>query len=333
MARTRLIKPALFANEILGQMDGDTVLLFTGLWCIADKEGRIEDRPLRIKAQLFPYRDFDVAERLAELHSAGFIIRYESDGVMCIQVNNWQKHQRPHMKENPSELPPLNRVSTGKTYTSTGKTPTSTGNAGPRLVQERPSPLTLNPSPNTLTLNPSPEVGSVEVGKSEVLESVDGHTDVTIRDSQPHKANLDREVCEFDTFWNSYPEHRRTKMVTVQREWLSMAHQRPAIEFIMAALGNHIASEDWSRDGGKFVPSALNWISEQAWHEKKAPAKKSASLSVSKPKPIPKVDEEEAAAWLAETYPAKAGTPFSHWPPNIQSEFIDIAKQLTTQAA
>ena len=181
---------------------------------------------------------------------------------------------------------------------------------------------TNNQEPIT-NIPPTPQRGKVE----EVFgESVDV-------DQQPHQAKLSEEAAEFQRFWDAYPPHRRNKMVTTQREWLAMAHNRPAIEFIMSALGNHKQSEDWSRDGGKFVPSALNWISEQAWHEKKAPAKKSTSLSVSKPKVIPKVDEEEAEAWLAETYPAKAGTPFSHWPPNIQSEFIDISKQLTTQAA
>jgi hypothetical protein len=32
-------------------------LLFTGLWCLADREGRLEDRPAEIKAEIFSYDD------------------------------------------------------------------------------------------------------------------------------------------------------------------------------------------------------------------------------------------------------------------------------------
>jgi len=30
-------------------------LLYPGLWMLADREGRLEDRPLRIKAEILPY--------------------------------------------------------------------------------------------------------------------------------------------------------------------------------------------------------------------------------------------------------------------------------------
>ena len=57
MARARSIKPSLFDNEILGTADPLYTILFEGLWCHADREGRLEDRPLRIKAQIFLYRE------------------------------------------------------------------------------------------------------------------------------------------------------------------------------------------------------------------------------------------------------------------------------------
>ena len=57
MARARNIKPSFFMNEDLGQADPLVSLLFISLWCLADREGRLEDRPLKIKAQTFPYRE------------------------------------------------------------------------------------------------------------------------------------------------------------------------------------------------------------------------------------------------------------------------------------
>ena len=78
MARSRNIKPAFFTNEELGTLDPIINLTFIGLWCLADKEGILEDRPLRIKAELFPYREsLDVNGYLTVLARLNFIERYE----------------------------------------------------------------------------------------------------------------------------------------------------------------------------------------------------------------------------------------------------------------
>jgi hypothetical protein len=106
MARARNIKPALFKNEVLGVADPIATILFIGLWTLADRRGILEDRPLRIKAEVFPYRDgIDADALLSWLDKHDFIQRYEVDGKACIQINNFEKHQNPHKNEEPSELP------------------------------------------------------------------------------------------------------------------------------------------------------------------------------------------------------------------------------------
>ena len=59
MARARNIKPGLFKNELLVEQSLFVRLLFVGLWTLADREGRLEDRPKRIKLELFPYDSED----------------------------------------------------------------------------------------------------------------------------------------------------------------------------------------------------------------------------------------------------------------------------------
>jgi hypothetical protein len=106
MARARNIKPGIFTNEILGAADPLFTLAFQGLWLLADREGRLEDRPLRIKAEIFPYREgLDINELLDWLQDQGFILRYEVAGKRYIEVTNFTKHQNPHKNEKPSELP------------------------------------------------------------------------------------------------------------------------------------------------------------------------------------------------------------------------------------
>ncbi len=106
MARARNIKPGLFKNEILGVADPLYTLLFEGLWLLADREGRLEDRPMRIKAEIFPYREgLNVNAMLDWLQSQGFIVRYSAGGVSCIFILEFRKHQNPHKNETESELP------------------------------------------------------------------------------------------------------------------------------------------------------------------------------------------------------------------------------------
>ncbi len=78
---------------------------FIGLWLLADREGRLEDRPKRIKAELFPYRAMDVARLSHDLYTAGFVLKYSSNGLNYIQVTNFLKHQHPHPREADSVIP------------------------------------------------------------------------------------------------------------------------------------------------------------------------------------------------------------------------------------
>ena len=106
--RARNIKPSMFKNELLGVADPLITILFQGLWCEADRDGRLEDRPLRIRAEIFPYRnDVDVESMLKRQNDNGFIQRYDALGTKVIQIVKFSEHQRPHHNEVKSILPPL----------------------------------------------------------------------------------------------------------------------------------------------------------------------------------------------------------------------------------
>lgn len=105
MARIRSLKIGFFKNEDLAALSHAHRLLFAGLWVLADREGRMEDRPLRIKAELFPYEDMDVEGMLADLNRTGFICRYAADGVAYLAVTNFRKHQWPKSDEAVSVIP------------------------------------------------------------------------------------------------------------------------------------------------------------------------------------------------------------------------------------
>lgn len=150
MARARNIKPGFYKNEDLAECSVWARFIFPGLWMLADREGRLEDRPKRIKAELLPFDGQDVEPLLAELAARGFVVRYRIGGASYIQILGFSAHQSPHYSEKQSVIkpPPLQEIS---------------GNV---VVIKRGSqhPDSLNPdSPNPSSLNPdSPNPESLE---------------------------------------------------------------------------------------------------------------------------------------------------------------------------
>lgn len=122
--RARNIKPDFFRDYDLCTLDIYARVLFAGLWCLADREGRMEDCPPRIRADVFPYDNTDVEKLLESLAERGFIVRYtvEGDPRHYIQIKNFLKHQNPHKNEKPSEIQSVenSRVITGDNRVITG---------------------------------------------------------------------------------------------------------------------------------------------------------------------------------------------------------------------
>ena len=156
MPRARSIKPGFFTNEALGSLPVLTRLLYIGLWTLADRSGRLEYRPKRIKAQIFPFDSVNVEKCLGDLAHSGLILIYEVDSDKYIAIPTWDKHQHPHHKEPASKLPapvlpqscpslalgsPQSRPGKARLTPDSGLlTPDSGGGEGSSGLQKAPEP-------------------------------------------------------------------------------------------------------------------------------------------------------------------------------------------------
>lgn len=134
MARIRYIKPSFFTSDNVAALPPLVRLLFQGLWCLADREGILLDRPARIRAEVMPYDKINVEHALTMLHERGFICRFEADDERLIHVSKFHQHQKPHHKEPASMLhacpihePCMNHASTVDESTMSAGTGTGTG--------------------------------------------------------------------------------------------------------------------------------------------------------------------------------------------------------------
>ena len=200
--RARNIKPGLFLNEFLGVEDPIITLLFVGLWCIADRDGRLEDRPARIKAELFPYRDLpvvngecqEVNRGLTVLERLGFIVRYEIAGCRYIQIHNFRKHQNPHHTEKKGDIPaPPQVVGTKEVNFVTVSSRLDNG----EYLADSLIPDSLIQDKDKPPISP-PRGTEIENDKAE---------------DKPKRTRKPRSVIpyppEFEDWWLQYPKHRR----------------------------------------------------------------------------------------------------------------------------
>jgi hypothetical protein len=70
---------------------------------------------------------------------------------------------------------------------------------------------------------------------------------------------------DFGLFWDAYP--RKVKRLDAVRAWLNAKHL-PPIAGLLAAVETAKASEDWRKDGGKFIPYPASYINGERWTDK-----------------------------------------------------------------
>jgi hypothetical protein len=106
VARIRTIKPQFFFNEDLARLPERTRLFYIGLWTQVDREGRGEDRPVRLRAEIFPYHpEIDAEEIMLELAGWGFLRRYSVNRDKYFVIDKFKEHQAPHHREPESKIP------------------------------------------------------------------------------------------------------------------------------------------------------------------------------------------------------------------------------------
>lgn len=166
--RARNLKPGFFRSAQVLECSPITRVLFAGLWCMADREGRLEDRPRQIQLEVLQADEVDVNALLNELVKAGLIARYSVNKQKLIQVIEFKRHQYPHKNEIASRLPPppidssatpvqaLERSSAYQVQTPV-HVPESV-QPRPEVARLTPSSLILNPSSHTLPRSDAREI-------------------------------------------------------------------------------------------------------------------------------------------------------------------------------
>jgi hypothetical protein len=228
MARARNIKPGFFTDAELIECDHWVRLLFAGLWTLADREGRLLDKPKQIGVDLFPREALDISAGLDVLAAHGLIVRYTVDGQQLIQVKNFTTHQNPHKDERASTLPCLS-------------------------LREEHGASTVQ-APEEHGANPADSGFPV--------------TDSLIADSSTHDAPAARVSAidtQFqESFWSRWPKGRGSRKLALER-WRGMTPEQRTL--CLTRLPAFLACHDWQKEGGRYVKHAERWLKYEGWND------------------------------------------------------------------
>ena len=90
------------------------------------------------------------------------------------------------------------------------------------------------------------------------------------RDARQRRANERarneaQQSAWFGMFWLQYPRKEGKK--AAEREWSRIRMDKEIFDAIMEALGRQRKSEQWTRDGGQFIPHASTWLHGERWKD------------------------------------------------------------------
>lgn len=235
MAFYRSISRDFFNSEDIVILSPLARLLYIATWLEADREGRLVWRPKTLKLRYLPGDACDIEALAGELVQAGLVIPYGADGQTFAEIPSFTRHQSINNREAASVIPP-------RSDDATGTRGSRVGHASPRVEDATGTPL-FNSG--------TPLVG--EESKGEESKS-------TRRD-----ASLDDVAKGFDAFWSLYP--KKVSKRDAAKAWGKLKPDAKLRERMMQALDRQRRSEQWQRDGGKFVPNPATWLNGARWDD------------------------------------------------------------------
>lgn len=73
----------------------------------------------------------------------------------------------------------------------------------------------------------------------------------------------------FDRFWKLYP--RKQNKQGARRAWNKLSPDMELCRTMSAALRRQMQSEEWTKDGGRFVPYPSTWLNGRRWEDEVPP--------------------------------------------------------------
>jgi hypothetical protein len=89
---------------------------------------------------------------------------------------------------------------------------------------------------------------------------------------KPHAQRAERPAgppAAFGPFWSAYPRHAGKR--SAEKAFAKLRPDEVLLGVMLAALARQRQSDQWRRDGGRFIPHPATWLNGRRWEDEAEP--------------------------------------------------------------
>ena len=265
----RILKESITTSENIDKLTAFQETVFYRLIVTCDDFGRADARPKLLASKLFPLKDIrpaQIEDALRGLTSAELVITYTVGGKPFLQMKTWDRHQQVR-----------NKVSK---YPS----PEDADNCKQLIAND----INCNQLQSNVPVIQSNPIQSESLSESE--SNARGGA----------MASSDAEA--FNRFWSVYPKKvgkkdaRRAFHKAMNEKGGGQGSARPTADAMIEAVERQKRSEQWTKEGGRYIPNPATWLNQGRWEDE---------LPAARGDGYQKHDQElsaEMADWIRRSY-------------------------------
>ncbi len=73
------------------------------------------------------------------------------------------------------------------------------------------------------------------------------------------------QKLHFDEFWSCWPTGKKRSKGRAEKAWKALAPDKVLFDEILTGLACSSVSEDWLKEGGKYIPHPATWLNSKGW--------------------------------------------------------------------
>jgi len=123
-------------------------------------------------------------------------------------------------------------------------------------------------------------------------------------ESRGEQRRAETEDSGFDEFWKAYP--RREAKADAKKAFQKLAPNDLLLHIIHGALATQSKSEQWRKDGGKYIPLPASWLNGKRWEDEPISVSTDRKCSCGRPADgVSKDDSGQEYGWCRTCQPRK----------------------------
>jgi vacuolar-type H+-ATPase subunit F/Vma7 len=126
---------------------------------------------------------------------------------------------------------------------------------------------------NAVEVLSRPEIGWIIVTerkkepKKEIINTISTQLNSSVQQIPVITGIHGRHAESFDKFWKAYPSRRKTCKQEAYDLWRKLDFSNGLFETIMDALERQKKSDDWTKEGGQYIPNPAKYIRRRRWED------------------------------------------------------------------